>query len=245
MPIASSDLKFYGAANHAENDTSTQGGAIATATRVDITQWTSNAVAAVVSDGADTRTVTITGRLASGAIDTEALVLNGTTEVAGAKTWERVLKVDLSTGDGSRTVTVRQGAGGATRATLGPNETKAVIFFQRSASAAAQKIRYEKMFGKNTHGSLTLNEAAAKLTADPDSRIRMGLPAAVNDSGSVTNRLTAPGGVTFVDDNVSQSVPGGVLAAGDAIGIWVEQDLPADDAAHRTTFTVELSGTTV
>ena len=245
MPITAAELIAYGSASRPTDDTSTTGGAIDTADRPEFTQWTANAVAAVVSDGADTRTVTVEGRLATGAIDSEVLTLNGTTEVVGAKTFERVLTITLSATSGTRTVTVRQGSGGATRATIGINETSRTALFRRSASSTSGiTIRYEKIFWKNTNGSLTLNSAAVKLTADPDSRIRIGLDTAINATVSVANRVSAPGSVTFVDDNVSQSVPGGVLAAGDRIGVWIEQNLPQSDSAHKTTFTTELSGTT-
>lgn len=245
MPIAASDLINYLAASMPEDDVSTSGGAIATTGRPDLTQWTANAAAAVVSDGADTRTVTVTGRLASGVIDSEALVLNGASEVVGAKTWERVLKVVIGATDGSRTVTLRQGSGGATRATIGPNETTRRALFYASASEASQTIRYEKVFWRNNHGTLTLNAAKVTLTADPASRFEIGLAASKGDTGSVANRKTAPGGITFVDDGVEQSVPGGVLAASETIGVWLKQTLPADDAAQKTTVTTRLAGTTV
>ncbi|MGH2628627.1 MAG: hypothetical protein ACRDHY_18475 [Anaerolineales bacterium] len=245
MPIAAADLIPYLSANHPDDDTSTAGGGIDTAGRPVFTQWTANAVAAVVSDGADTRTVTVEGRSAAGAIVSEVLTLTGATEVVGATTFERVLKITLSATDASRTVTVKQGSGGATRATIGPNETKRFAMFKRSASESAITIRFDKFFWKNTHASLTLNSAAGKLTADPDARIRMGLAASKGDTATITNRKTTPSGITFVDDNVSQTVPTGTLAAGETIGVWIEQNLPASDAAHKTTFTHELSGTTV
>lgn len=245
MPIAAADLIPYLSANHPDDDTSTAGGAISTLGRPVFTQLTANAVIAVVSDGADTRTVTVEGRSAAGAIVTEVITLTGATEAVGATTFERILKLTLSATDVARTVTVRQGAGGATRATIGPNEDKRLAFFKRSASESGIVIRFDKFFWKNTHATLTLNSAAGKLTADPDARIRMGLAAAKGDTATITNRKTTPAGITFVDDNVSQSVPTGILAAGETIGVWIEQNLPASDAAHRTTFTHELSGTTV
>jgi hypothetical protein len=189
--------------------------------------------------------VTIEGRNAAGVILSEANALNGTTPVLFAGTYERILTVTIASASGTRTVQVKQGAGGTVRATIGINETSRTAFFRRSASESGIVIRYEKEFVKNTHGSLTLNSAVLKLTADPDARIRMGGAPSVNDTATVTNRKTAPASVTFVDDNVSQAVPGGILAAADRIGVWIEQNLSAADAPHRTTFTVEISGTSV
>jgi hypothetical protein len=245
MSIIAAELIAYGSASRPSDDSSTTGGAIATTDRPDITQLTANAVIAVISDGADTRTVTVQGRNAAGAVTQEVLNLNGAVEVVGAVTFERILTLTLSGADGSRTVLVKQGSGGATRATLLPNDLTRTTLFRQSASAAGTVIRYEKIFWKNTNGTLTLNAAQMRLTADPDSRIRIGCATAINDTGTVTNRITAPGGVTFVDDNVFQGVPGGVLTAGDRIGVWVEQNLPGSDIAHRTTLTTELSGTSV
>jgi hypothetical protein len=242
--IDSTDLVAYSAASVPEDDVSTSGGARSTTSRPALTQLSANAVPAAVSDGADTRTITFTGRLPSGVIDTEALVLDGANEVVGAKTFERYLKVELSGTDAARTVTVRQGAGGATIATIAPDETKRHIFFQRSVSDASPSVRYEKLFWRNQHGTLSLTNAKVTLTADPASKIEIGLAAAKDDSGSVADRLTAPGGVTFVDDGVEQDVPSGALAAGEAIGVWIEQSLGANEAPQKSSFTTRLAGTT-
>src|SRR5262245_7688690 len=171
MPITVTDLVAYGSASRPSDDVSTTGGAIATTDRPDLTQLTANAVIAVVSDGADVRTITIQGRNVAGGVDAEVLTLNGTTEVVGAKTFERILTVTASGADAARTVTVRQGAGGATRAQLLPNDLTRTTLFRQSASAAASLTRYEKLFWRNNHASLTLNGAQIRLTADPDSRI--------------------------------------------------------------------------
>jgi hypothetical protein len=247
MPVAATDLVQYLSANMPTTDAATSGGAIDTAGRPEFTQLTANAVAAVVSDGADTRTVTVTGRLASGVIDNEVLTLNGTTEVVGAKTWERILTIVLSGTSGTRTVTVKQGAGGATRATIGINETSRKGLFYDSASGASSTDRYEKTFWKNNHGTLALSSAAVKIPTggDPAARLKIALATAKGDTGSVTNRLTAPATITFVDDNVSVAVPTGALAAGETIGLWYNLTLPSNDPPVKNTITTELSGTTV
>jgi hypothetical protein len=245
MSIAASDLLIFQAANHAQDDAATQGGAIATAGKVEFTQLTANVTPAMISDGADTRNCTITGRDATGAIVSETKALNGAVEVVFATTFERMLKIVLASGDASRTVLVKQGSGGATRATLGPNITSQRALFYDSSSAAGIVIRYEKFFFKQNHGTLTLNNAAVTLTADPAARIRVGCAPSKGDSATATNRITAPASVTFVDDSVAQGVPTGALAAGETIGVWAEENLPASDAANRTTFTAQLSGTTV
>ncbi len=242
MSIANTDLQFWCAASMPNDDASTSGGAISTTIQPRLTQFTSNAVAAAVSDGADTRTLTITGRLTSGVIDTDILTLNGTTEVVGVKTFERILRAVLSATSGTRTVTLRQGSGGSTRATLLPNEQETRVLFYDSTSSGSIVIRYEKLFIKNNHGTLTLTAAAITLTADPAARIRVGCATALDDTGSVANRVTAPGSITYVDDSVAQSVPTGQIAAGSRVGVWIEQNLPANDPANKTTFTLQLAG---
>jgi len=247
MSIAATDLKAFQAASHAEDDVSTQGGAISTTGKVEFTQLAANDDLEALSDNAaDTMNLTITGRNTAGAIVSETKALNGVTAVIFSTIGviERFLKALLASA-AAGTVTIRRSVGGVTVATLEAGILRTRIFFYDSASGASQKIFYEKFFLKNTHATLTLTTAAVKLTADPLAIIRIACATAVDDTGTVTNRLTAPGGVTFVDDNVSQSVPGGVLAAASAIGVWVEMTLAANDTPKRSTFSTQLSGNTV
>ena len=244
MPIVAADLIKYGSASRPEDDVSTSGGAIDADDRPVFTQMTANAVIAVVSDGADTRTVTVYGRLASGARDSEALVLNGAVEVIGAKTFERLLRVVAASASGTRTVTVKQGSGGSTLGTIPINEIGFYALFIDSASESGATVRYEKVFWRNAHATLTLNSAKVTLTADPSAKIKIALATAKNDSVSVANRKTSPG-LSFSDDGVELTVPGGTLEAASAIGTWVEMSLAGDDPPVRSTFTTRLAGTSV
>ncbi|MCH7767985.1 MAG: hypothetical protein IH828_03520 [Nitrospinae bacterium] len=249
MAIAASDLKFYAAANMPEDDTSTVGGAIDALRQVIFTQLAANDDIEVVSSSASdtTQVVTVYGRDAGGAYVSATATLNGTTAVvlSPATTFERVLRVEMSA-TAVGTVTVRRSPGGATIYTIPIGERGVWSLFSKSASdPSATKTRYMKVFCKNTHGSLTLTAAKIDLTADPDSRIKFGLAATKDDSATAANRLTAPGGVTFFDDNNAQNVPGTTLEAAAAIGIWAEQALTTGDAPHRTTFTLKASGESV
>lgn len=244
MSILATDLVLWSSANIPTDEVSTAGGAISTTARPTLVQLTATSTVDYVSSAADTRTVTTTGRDATGSIVTETKTLNGTTTVTGTQSFERVLSVVLSATNGSNTVTVTQHSNSATIATIGPNETTRHIAFQQSFSSTSIKNYYEKHFWKNNNGSLTLTVAAVKLTADPSAVITIGCATALNDSGTVTNRLTAPAGVTFVDDNISQSVPTGQIAAGSAIGLWIDMTLAANNAALKSSFTTQLSGQT-
>lgn len=246
MPIATTDLVLHASANRPTDDTTTSGGAIDALRRASFTQMGANAQIALVSDGADTRQVTLTGRNAAGAVITENVTLTNAVEVLSVNTYERLHAVDAASADGSRTVTVKQGSGGSTLGTIPPNERGFVGTFLRSASESGAVSRYEKVFAKNRHATLTLNEAKIKLTADPSARIKIGLATAKDDSGSVANRKTAPGGgITFSDDNIDLSVPGNTLEAGSGIGVWVEQGLQASDSPFRSTYTIQIAGTSV
>lgn len=244
MSITTAELIAYGSASRPEDDVSLTGGAIDLTDRPDFTQFSANALPAIISDGADTRNVTIQGRTVAGVVTSETKALTGAVEVVFATTFERILTITIASPDASRTVLVKQGSGGTTRATIGPNETSRTAFFRQSMSEAGITDRYEKLFWKNTNGTLTLTAAQVTLTADPDSRIMMGLATSKDDSGTVANRKAAPAGVSFVDDGVAQNVPGNTLEAGSRIGTWINEHLPASDPVHRTTFTTQLAGTT-
>ncbi|HSR50923.1 MAG TPA: hypothetical protein VLV83_08840 [Acidobacteriota bacterium] len=246
MPIADTDLVFYGSLNRPEDDISTSGGAIDTDHRMGLTQLAASDTVEMLSDNAGdtTQNVTVTGRDAAGAVVSEQQTLNGTTVVSFTPTFERILKIVMDA-DATGTITVRRSSAGPTVATIPPGERGAFANFIKSASQSSPVTRFEKLFGRNSHGTLTLNDAEVELTADPDARIRMGLAATKDDSGSVANRVTAPGGITFVDDGVAQSVPGTTLEAGSGIGVWVEQALLADDPPFNSTFTLQLKGTSV
>ena len=240
--MVTSDLVLYCAASRADDDSSLVGGAVDTAWRPLDIQFTSNAVVAVISDGADTRTVTVEGRLAvGGAVDTEVITLTGTTEAVGAKAWERILKLTLSATYASRVVTVRQGPGGGTRHSLNPNETGAVLLFRKSqANGSATRTYYEKYFWKNNSTS-DLTSANDEETADVAALYDMGLAPSVGDSATAANRLTAPASVTF--NTGPQNIPGGgTLAAGSAVGVWFRMSLAIAQPAGKDIFENNLEG---
>lgn len=246
MPITTSDLKAFGAANHAEDDVSTQGGAIATSKRIEFTDLAAaDDLEAVSDNAADVMNLTLTGRDTGGAIVSETAALNGTTPVVFSVlgTIERFMKGILASA-AVGTITIRRSPGGATVATLAPGEVEVRRLFFDAASETTQTTRYEKFYMKNDHATLTLTNAEIELTADPATTIRIGAAPSVDDVATVANRKTAPAGVTFVDDAIAQVVPGGQLAAQSAIGVWAEMVRPASGAAIKATFTTQIAGTT-
>lgn len=243
MPISSSDLVLYASVNQPSNDTNTTGGAVNTHVRAEFTQFAGPARIALVSDGADARVATVVFRDATGALVTETPALNGVSEVLTTATAERLLSVDLDATSSTRTVSVKEGSGGTVRGTIPQNETGFTAAFIASASESGAVNRYEKFHWMNNHSSLTLNTATVTLTADPAARITIGLTASKGDSSTIADRKNAPGGVSFSDDNVAISIPTGILAAGESIGMWVKQGLLAADAPIKSSYTTKLAGT--
>ncbi len=94
-----------------------------------------NSVIAVVSDGADTRQVTLVGEDAAGARATETLTLNGITEVVGVQIFSKLYLAYVSSTDAARAITVRQGAGGTSRGTIGINKYSTILYLNPTAKA--------------------------------------------------------------------------------------------------------------
>jgi hypothetical protein len=94
MSVLPSDLVFYGSANMPDVDAATTGGALSTAILINFNDITPNGFMSYVSSSAsDTAaTITVSGRDATGIIQTEVKTLTGTTPVAGSQTFERLMK---------------------------------------------------------------------------------------------------------------------------------------------------------
>lgn len=252
MSVVASDLIIYGAANIAEADGETQGGAIDTSVRYvfdDSSLVTDNDTFDVVSDasGDNTQTVTITGRNSEGSIVTEDFELDGTTPVVGATTFAKIMRVVCDaahTGD----ITITENSGSQTLLTMeaGVNETR-IPFYNVSADAAGGSSRdfYEKVFVKNTNGSNALLSATISEGADPSSNITFDLEDAVDDTNQVATRInSAPSGMLGSFDSSSKNVPGTDLASGSAIGVWLKLTLAAGAAAADSTYTITVEGST-
>jgi hypothetical protein len=251
MSITSADIKFYGSNSMAEDDSTTQGGAISTSKKVLFTDITTTDNVTVVSSagGDTTQTVTIYGRLATGAITSEALSLNGTSRVVGATLFERILKIVVNAAHtGTITVTRDNGPTYTAIATL---ETGILQvrrpFYNVAADVSGGSTRnfYEKIFIKNEHASLSLLSAIVKEASDPLGYVTFDLESAVGGSNTSTDRITAPSsGMLGSFDNTNKSVPGTNLDAGSYIGVWLKLTLAAGTSPAKSTYTVRLDGAT-
>lgn len=240
MAILTSDLVKYGVASYPEADTGTSGGAISLVTALRrFIQAANTAPKAASSSAADTMVLTLRGRNTAGVDVSEAIALNGTTQITFTTTFSYLLKATLASA-AAGTVTIFMNDGSTVIVTVAPGITKQIRFFYASESEVAQVIRYEGEWWKNNHGTLTLQAAKIRITVDPSAKIRIGLANGADQT--VTNRKTAPSSVTFVDDSVDIDVTS--VAAGASKQIWVEQTLAASDSAYNSNFTTELRGTT-
>lgn len=249
MSIVATELICYGSASRVSADTGTTGGAIDPLFRPVFTQMTGNSTLEAVSSSASdtTQIVTVIGRDATGTLSTSTVTLTGTTPVAlsPATTFQRILSVSLSA-TCAGTVTVRNSSAGTAWGTVPIGEKGFYAMFINSASTGSTQTRWEKIFWKNTNGSLTLTSSQITLTADPNTPIfSIGVTAAIDDTTTITNRMTTPG-VTFVGLSVAQNIPNSQnLPAGSAIGVWIQQALPTNQTPLNSTFTTQLSGNTV
>jgi len=87
----------------------------------ELTPFTTSAKVALVSNGSDTRSVDIVGEDALGNRILETVILNGLNEVLSVNTYSRVYYVAVQTLNDIRTLTIKEGSGGAVRGTIGIN----------------------------------------------------------------------------------------------------------------------------
>ena len=268
MSLISSELIVYGAANIAEVDTGTQGGAIDATVRYifddadganDPTWDGGDGTLKVVSNnGADSMNVTVTGRDSGGSIVTEVLTLNGTTVVVGSQAFERILKVVLASAAAGSVILSDSQNGAAIGTTILTVEAGVTSvrrpFYNVSSDVAGGSARtfYEKVFIKNTNATFALL-AAAFAETDPTTNVEFALEDAVNDTGTSSNRVTAPAageigasGFSSAAKTLATETDAGTtdLAATAAIGVWLKLSLAAGAAATKSTYTITTSGST-
>lgn len=251
MSIIASELIAYGSASMPDDDTPQNiGGAIDTSIRIAFTDLTVAGLVEVVSSNAGdtTQTVTVYGRNAAGELISEVKTLNGTTPVDFTSTFERLLKAVINASH-TGTVTLRKDGAAGDLMVFEPGVLQIRRPFYNAAAEASggsQRKYYEKVFFKNTNGSLTLTGAVIAEQADPTGNVAFALESSLNGSdtnGASNNRQVAPGGYTFnsTTKNVANSQN---LTSGAAQGIWLELTLAAGAAAADSSFTLRCSGNT-
>ena len=259
MSVIASDIIIYGSENMQESDSGIQGSGINLSTRVifdsaviaNVPGTGGDGSFIVFSDGAaDTGNVTITGRSTSGSINTEVIGINGIVPTTGNTVFERILKTVITDGSPTGNITIED----STNADLVIMES-GVTTVRRpfynvvapSGGAASSNIYYEKVFVKNTNTSNALLSAVISEGADPGGVIKFDLESAQGGSNTSTNRRTSPSGADMVGSPTwgeSSNVPGTDLGVGSGIGVWLQMTLPAGASATKTTYTLNVGGST-
>lgn len=257
MSIAATDLIARSCANiidittPATDESLAVGGAIDLVTYLNVVnELGADAAIEIISDNAGDTTQTILIQVWKSAgfyQQSNTITFNGTTAVAvtfpsGGNVIHNVIRANIA-GTLSGNGTVRGTGAGTTLATfdnLGTANPFTRRMFERASSPISGTItRYDKMFWKNNHGTLTAITPVYRLTADPTVIIRQGIHTSKNDSTTTTNRQTTPGGITFVDDNIDQT--GSDLAAADKQGVWIEQTATAGAGPFLSSFTTQIT----
>ena len=247
MSIVAADLVSYAAADMPDDDVASSGGVIDLLRKVDFTPMAANDTIYAISDAAgDTQNLTIEGRDATGAVVSETKALTGLTGIdfTTLGTIERVLSAELAS-VAIGVVTVGRGTASAPGALIKDIEIGGrgfVRMFRKSASESGATERYEKFFWKNEHATLALDAAHVDQNADPSTKITHALDATKDASTAVADRTTTPG---FTFNDTDKNVPTGALGNGEAIGVWLNLSLLADNAPIKDTYTSELEGTSV
>lgn len=133
-----------------------------------------------------------------------------------------------------------------------------VPFYNVAADVSGGSTRYyyEKIFAVNWNASTALTTAAILKQTDPSAgTLDFALTTALNDTGTVANRQTAPasGIGSWSSGAAPQSInvpspqnlaSGAAPNAANAQGVWLRLTLAAGTAATKTSFTMRATGAT-
>lgn len=153
MSISSGEIKFYGSSVMPEDDTTASvGGEIDTSQKIEFTDISPSGTVEMFSSASGDigQTVIIYGRNAAGEAINESKLLNGTNIVQFTSTFERILKVVMSS-SAIGTVTIRKTGIGSSLITLeaGIRQVRRPFYNAMSPSVGTRRY-YEKIFCKNT-----------------------------------------------------------------------------------------------
>jgi len=157
----------------------------ADATQGNMVAMSSNVQIALVSSGNDTRTVTLRGLDTSGNPISENVSLNGTTEVLSTNTFSKLYLAYASATDNNNTITIKQGSGGSTLGTIGPNEISSFLWF-----------------GKRVNDAQTIVDAEGGDVSGYSTGIKVGDVGAGANIG-IWCRLMVPSGAGAVGNNTA------------------------------------------
>lgn len=252
MALRPADLVAYAAAAMPLDDVSPVGGVINPLVRVVFSEpqiVLGDSIEAISSSFFDLNiTLTVTAMTTLGMIAIEHQLLNGVVPVDFVSIGAiHHLESCLLSGPAQGTVTIRRASDNAPVASIPPGELGFQRLFQQAVSAAqSPKTYWTKYFLANTNLVDGLAEGVVSLQPDAGGFITACLAAAVNDSGTAPNRITAPAATLLAPPGtfttLSQAIPGGTLPPGGAIGVWVRMALLAANPPIASTFACTISG---
>jgi hypothetical protein len=155
------------------------------ATQGNMVAMSANAQIALISSGADTRTVTLKGLDASSNPISETVTLNGTTEVLSTNTFSKLYLAYASATDANNTITIKQGSGGSTLGTIGPNKISSFLWF-----------------GKKVDNTQTIVNAEGGDASSYSTGIKVG-DIAIGSNIGIWCRLMVPAGASAVGNNTA------------------------------------------
>ena len=245
MSVASSDLVIYMASNKPTDDSSTAGGDINSYIRATFDDPSSAATVKFVSSSAlDTQYIAITGRNAGGSIISENLTLIGTTLVTTSNVYERILTCVLSSGAAGVITASGNGINKITDIPVGESGF-CRPFYDATSSLSTTKTLYDKVFVKNNNSISTLSSATIiEVSSGQYDKINFAIEDSKKSAQTVTNRTTAPTGVTGGFGAGPSVMVDGALAAADYQGVWLKLSIGAGDASVNSFYQVQISGIT-
>lgn len=261
MAVLTSDIKFYGSASMPTGDIASPGGIIDTTTKVTFTDMANTTGLVMSTNGlADEVQVDVTGRNAGGSIVSDKFTMFQTLAIqtgASATAFERILRMAVSSGSHTGTITVTQDDS-PTWTAIGTMENgvdKIYRPFYRASSASANAKEYfEKIFVKNNSTTNALLSAYVAESGEIgfSDKITFDLEASGNSNGASSNNRLGPPPASQIKsgqtgtgfDSAAKAVVSGDLFIGENQGIWLKLSLDASDSASNGSWNVTISGET-
>lgn len=138
--------------------------------------------------------------------------------------------------------------GGVFRNETGTNETEQLKLVRINYDAESNDVGggakdvFEEGYVKNCNAggdSSTATNVKISELVDPSGRFTFGLAGSLGDTGTFTNRLTAPGGITFNGDE--KTIPSsGNLAAGAKCAVYFKQSIPEGAAKINSNLVMQV-----
>jgi len=246
MSITASQIVMYTSQNMPVDDATTSGGAINSGIRVVFDDIAATDVVEASGAAADSGTITITGRKSDGVIATDSFALSGTTIVSGSQQFERILIVAVDA-IASGNIVLRDAGTNTTIGTIPVTESGFRRPFYDATAAAAggsDKELYEKIFVMNTNSTLALLSATVtEIASGIYAKTAFALENTYASTQSVATRVTVPTGTGPYSSGAS-GVPSSDITALNYLGIWLQLDLNAGDAAQNSFYQLQVNGST-